>query len=154
MVAQDMVTVALTPPFRALMVAAPAYLARCGTPAGIDALPLHNCIGFRQIKSGGIYAWEVRDRGRDTAVATRGTAILTDPFQARDLALAGVGIAYIFEPLVRSDLAAGQLVAVLPHTAIEEPGLFLYYPKRASLAPKLRAFVDVARALREPIGAR
>lgn len=147
MVAQDMVAVALTPPFRAMMVAAPAYVARRGMPADIAALPSHNCIGFRLIRSGGVYAWEVQENGRDISVATSGSAILTDPLQARDLALAGVGIAYIFEPLVRADLAAGRLVAVLPETAIEEPGLFLYFPKRASLAPKLRVFIDVARSM-------
>jgi DNA-binding transcriptional LysR family regulator len=148
MVAQDMVAVALTPPFRAILVASPAYLERRGTPADITALPLHNCIGFRQIKSGGLYAWEVLEQGRDASVATRGSAIITDPTQARDLALAGVGIAYIFEPLVHADLAGGQLVALLPDSAIQEPGLFLYFPKRASLAPKLRAFLDIARSLR------
>jgi DNA-binding transcriptional LysR family regulator len=149
MVAQDMVAVALTPPFRTMMVASPAYLARRGMPAETAALPLHNCIGFRQIKSGGIYEWEIQERGRDTSVATKGSAILTDPLQARDLALAGVGIGYIFEPLVRADLAEGRLVAVLPETAIEEPGLLVYFPKRASLAPKLRAFIDIAREMRE-----
>jgi DNA-binding transcriptional LysR family regulator len=149
MVAQDMVAVALTLPFRAMVVASPAYLARRGMPAETAALPLHNCIGFRLIKSGGIYEWEIQDRGRDTSVATKGSAILTDPLQARDLALAGVGIAYIFEPLVRADLAERRLVAVLPETAIEEPGLLVYFPKRASLAPKLRAFIDIARETRE-----
>lgn len=149
MVAQDMVAVALTPPCRAIMVASPVYLARRGAPADIDALPLHNCIGFRQLKSGGLYAWDVQQQGRETSVATRGSAILSDPLQARDLALAGVGIAYIFEPLVSADLAAGRLVLVLPEAAIEEPGLYLYFPKRASLAPKLRACVEVARALLE-----
>jgi DNA-binding transcriptional LysR family regulator len=36
-------------------------------------------------------------------------------------------------------------IRLLPQTAIEHDGLFLYYPKRASLAPKLRAFIDVAK---------
>ena len=148
MVVQDMVAVALTAPFRAIMVASPAYLARRGMPAAITALPLHNCIGFRLIKSGGLYAWEVQQQGQDTTVTTKGSAILSDSLQARDLALAGVGIAYIFEPLVRSDLAAGQLIAVLPEAAVEETGLFLYFPKRAALAPKLRALVEVIRELR------
>ncbi len=148
MIAQDMVAVALTPPFRALMVASPAYIARRGMPADIAALPEHNCIGFRLIRSGGLYDWEVREEGRDVSVAAVGSAILTDPLQARDFALAGVGIAYIFEPLVRTDLAGGRLVAVLPETAVEEPGLFAYFPKRAALAPKLRAFIEVARELR------
>jgi DNA-binding transcriptional LysR family regulator len=145
MVAQDMMAVPLTPPVRAMMVASPHYLARRGVPEDLSALPLHNCIGFRLIRSGGVYAWEVQENGRYVTVSARGSAILTDPLQARDLALAGVGIAYIFEPLVRDDIAGGRLTAVLPHTAIEEPGLFLYFPRRAALAPKLRAFIDVIR---------
>ena len=48
--------------------------------------------------AGGVYAWEVLDHGRDSVVATRGTARVTDPLMALDLALAGVGIAYQFEP--------------------------------------------------------
>jgi DNA-binding transcriptional LysR family regulator len=71
--------------------------------------------------------------------------LISDPTYARELALAGVGIAYIFEPLVRAEIADGRLRAILPETAVEEPGLFLYYPRRASNAPKLRAFIEVAR---------
>jgi DNA-binding transcriptional LysR family regulator len=61
------------------------------------------------------------------------------------LALAGIGIAYVFEPLVRSDVASGALVELLAEAAIEEPGLFLYFPRRASEARKLRVFIDVVR---------
>ncbi len=34
---------------------------------------------------------------------------------------------------------------LIPDSAIEEPGLFLYFPKGAATAPKLRAFIDTAR---------
>src|SRR5262249_39370519 len=61
---------------------------------------------------------------------------------ARALALAGIGFVYLFEPLARADIEAGRLVQVLPEASIEEPGLFLYFPRRASMAPKLRAFID------------
>jgi DNA-binding transcriptional LysR family regulator len=40
---------------------------------------------------------------------------------------------------------AGSLEWLLPQTAVGHDGLFLYYPQRASLAPKLRAFIDVAK---------
>ena len=63
---------------------------------------------------------------------------------ARDGAL---GIAYVVEPLARRYLREGSLKWLLPQTAIEHDGLFLYYPKRASLAPKLRAFIDVAKKI-------
>ena len=104
------------------------------------------CFGFRLIGSGGIYDWQLNDGDKVVAVKTSGTTLVTDATHARDLALAGVGIAYILEPLVRRYVREGHLKWLLPRSAIEEEGLFLYYPRRASLAPKLRAFMDTAKA--------
>ena len=147
MIAADMVAVRITPPFKAIMIASPDYLARAGEPKSIADLKTHNCIGFRLVSAGGVYAWELRDGNADVAVEVHGTVRVTDPLYAKNLALAGVGIAYLFEPLVRNELRGKSLRQVLPKTAIEEPGLFLYFPKRATEAPKLRAFIDVARTL-------
>ncbi|TIW25823.1 MAG: LysR family transcriptional regulator, partial [Mesorhizobium sp.] len=147
MIAQDMVTVRMTPPFKAVIVASPAYVGKHGRPRDVADLANHNCIGYRLVRSGALYRWDLNDNDRDVVVETRGTAIVTDSLGAIDLALAGVGLAYVFEPLVRADLAAGRLVQILPHTAIEEPGLFLYFPRRASMAPKLRAFIDSAQEI-------
>ena len=146
-VAQDMVAVRLTPPLRSIMVAAPAYLAGRGTPRALRDLDRHNCIGYRFVTSGAVYDWDLRDGAHDVAKAVAGTVRVTDPVHAKDLALAGVGIAYLFEPLVRAELRAGALRQVLPRSAFEEPGLFLYFPRRASQAPKLRAFIELAREL-------
>ena len=146
-VQQDMVTVRLTPPFKAIVVASPDYLARRGAPASVAELAAHNCIGFRLLAAGSLYDWELREAGETVAVRTTGSAVITDATFARELALAGVGIAYIFEPLVREELRSGRLQQLLPEAAFEEPGLFLYFPRRASMAPKLRAFIDVARSL-------
>jgi DNA-binding transcriptional LysR family regulator len=143
---QDMVSVRLTPPFRAIMVAAPGYLTARGTPQNIAELANHNCVGFRLLGSGALYEWDLRDGERDISARVGGTPVITDASFARDLALAGVGIAYVFEPLVRADLRDQRLRWVLPEAAIEEQGLFLYFPQRAALAPKLRAFVDMARS--------
>jgi DNA-binding transcriptional LysR family regulator len=145
-VQQDMIALRLTGPFKAVLVASKAYVAAKGVPRTIGDLHGHNCIGFRLIGSGGVYDWELRDGDRLVAVKTSGTTLVTDATHARDLALAGVGIAYVPEPLVRGAIRAGHLKRLLPHSAIEEDGLFLYYPRRASLAPKLRAFIDVAKA--------
>lgn len=144
MIAKDMVAIRLTPPFKAVMVATPEYLAEAGPVVAFGDLQRRNCIGYRQVSSGRVYAWEVQDEGRDLAIAIKGTVRVTDPLFALDLALSGVGVAYLFEPLVERYIDQGRLERVLPETAIEEPGLFLYYPQRASLAPKLRAFIDAA----------
>lgn len=145
MIAQDMVTVRLTKPFRAIMVAAPAYLEAHPAPRSIADLAAHNCIGYRLLSSGADYAWDLRDKGRDVSIKVSGGVRVTDPIYARDLALAGVGVAYLFEPLVRDDLQRGRLNQVLAASSIEEPGLFLYFPRNASQAPKLRAFIDIVR---------
>ena len=146
MIAQDMVAVRLTPPMKAIMVASPAYAARKGLPATLADLQRHACIGYRQLASGGIYDWDLSDSGHDVAVRVSGPVRITDGLYARELALAGIGIAYVFDVQVRNDLAAGRLVQVLPETAIEEPGFFLYFPERQRHAPKLRALLDLIRA--------
>jgi DNA-binding transcriptional LysR family regulator len=145
MIAQDMVAVRLTAPFRAIMVASPDYLAASGEPFEINDLQRHNCINYRQISTGGTYAWDLSDKGNDVRLAVRGTARVSESLFAISLALVGVGIAYVFEPLVRKHIAEGRLRWLLPETAIEEPGLFLYFPRRTVAMPKLRAFVDEAR---------
>jgi DNA-binding transcriptional LysR family regulator len=145
MIAEDMVTVRLTRPFKSIMVASPAYLEAHPTPRTIADLASHNCIGYRLLSSGAAYAWDLQDEGRQVAVTVNGSVRVTDPIYARDLAREGVGIAYLFEPLVREDLRDGRLVKVLPKAAIEEPGLFLYFPRHVAKAPKLRAFIDVVR---------
>ena len=145
MIAADMIAVRLTPPFRAIVVASPAYLRRRGEPRRIAELGAHDCIGYRQVSGGGLYRWELRDGSADISVEAGSSIIVNDATMALELARRGLGLAYLFEPLVRGELRRGRLRQVLATTAIEEPGLFLYFPARGSRAPKLRAFIDVAR---------
>ncbi|MER8701641.1 MULTISPECIES: LysR family transcriptional regulator [unclassified Mesorhizobium] len=147
MIAEDMVTVRLTGPFRSIIVASPAYVARRGRPWALADLAAHNCIGYRLLRSRALYRWDLSDQGKDISVETRGSVVVSDPLSAREMALAGIGLAYLFEPLVKPDIEAGRLVEVLGEVSIEEPGLFLYFPRRASMAPKLRAFIDTAQEI-------
>jgi DNA-binding transcriptional LysR family regulator len=150
MIERDMIAVRLTPPFKAIMVAASSYVTAKGEPKSVGDLARHNCIGFRLRASGGIYAWELLDNGVDVSVRVTGTTLVNDATYAKELALAGVGIAYVFEPLVRKEIREGTLRWLLPQAAIDEPGLFLYFPRRAAEAPKLRAFIQVAREVLRP----
>ena len=140
-----MVTTKLTGSFKTILVASRDYLDARGTPKSIADLHQHNCIGTRSVESGAIYDWELIDGKKAIEVKTSGTALVTDGTEALSLALASVGIAYVAEPVARRYLREDSLKWLLPQTAIEHDGLFLYYPRRASLAPKLRAFIDVAR---------
>jgi DNA-binding transcriptional LysR family regulator len=145
MIAEDMIAVRLTPPFQAIMVATPSYLEAKGAPKSIADLQKHNCIGFRLVSTGAVYAWDLKDGGTDLSVQVAGTVRVSDPMYARELALAGVGIAYVFEPLVRADIRDRRLRWLLPSASVDETGLFLYFPRRAADMPKLRAFIDTCR---------
>jgi DNA-binding transcriptional LysR family regulator len=142
---RDMVQIRLTEPGRFVVVAAPAYLARRGTPERPEDLLQHDCIGIRG--SGARYAWELERGKRSWRVPVEGPVTTGDPELMRLLAVAGVGLMYAFEPVVADDLREGRLRLVLEPYAAAVPGFYLYFPSRAQVSPALRAFVDDARAL-------
>ena len=63
-----------------------------------------------------------------------------------DAAIDGVGLAQVPEPVAVAPVKAGALRAVLAYCAPETPGVFLYYPDRRQVLPKLRAFIEHVRA--------
>ena len=142
---QDMVTTRLTRSVKLILVASRDYLDVRGTPKSITDLHQHNCIRIRNTVSGAVFDWELVDGNKLITVKTSGTALVTDITEALSLALAGIGIAYVVDLLARPYLRDGSLKWLLPQAAVEQEGAFLYYPRRASLAPKLRAFIDVAK---------
>lgn len=145
MIAQDMIAVRMTPSCRTALVASPGYIETFGSPQNIDDLKHHNCIGYRLLASGAIYQWDLVQDGAEVRVPVAGTVRVSDPSYARQLALAGLGIAYLMEPVVRQDIQSRALVELLADAAVEEPGLFLYFPRRRESDSKLQALV---RALR------
>jgi DNA-binding transcriptional LysR family regulator len=107
--------------------------------------PIESAIGYRLTSAKSLWRWNFQDKGRVVEFETKGPVIVNDTLHAISLAIAGVGIAYAWEPAACEPLAAGRLIELLPRHATQKPGLFLYFPKRASMAPKLRAFITVAR---------
>jgi DNA-binding transcriptional LysR family regulator len=62
---RDMVQVRITDAFRFVVVGAPSYLERHGTPRKPEDLLRHECFTFRSQSTGTLYAWEL-ERGRRT----------------------------------------------------------------------------------------
>jgi DNA-binding transcriptional LysR family regulator len=144
---RDMVQVRLTDAFRFVVVGAPGYLARRGTPQRPEDLLRHECVTFRSSTTNALYAWEL-ERGRRTwRVPVRGGVITNEGGFSVTMAEAGVGLAYAFEPMVAEQLKSGRLRIVLEPYAATVPGFFLYFPSRAQRTPALRAFVETAREL-------
>ena len=140
-IAADMVAVRLAPPFRFIIVCSPAYLARGGRPERPDDLRQHACVRLR--RSGGALArWSFNDKGRAIEIAVSGPLIANDFPTVLGAAVEGVGLAQVPEPIAANLVTAGKLVQVLEKFAPTVPGVFLYYPGRAQMMPKLRAFID------------
>ena len=125
---------------RSIVCAAPAYLARRGTPRTPAELSGHACLGYTLTGSGADWRME----GPEGSL----TVPITGPIRAdngdiiRLAALSGAGI--LFQPhfIVDDDLAAGRLVRLLPQWQSAELGVYAVYPSRKHLSAKVRTFVD------------
>lgn len=140
----DVIAVRLTGPFRFVAVAAPAYLEKHGRPAEPEELRNHRCVRMR-MGSGALMPWTFEKGNREFEVGVTGPVIVND-FTAMMVAVnAGVAMGMTAEPVVKAQVAAGQLELVLGDYACSTSGLFLYYPSRKQVMPKLRAFIDYVR---------
>ena len=149
--AQDVIAVPLGPARQeAALAAAPAYLARRGTPAHPDEIPAHDCLLIR-FASGALAAWEF-ERGAE-ALRIVPPARLTVSAAAVEagigLALAGHGLIQMFGNWLAPQFDSGALVPVLREWWPDFDGPRLYFPNRA-VAPPLRAFLDLVAETRAP----
>lgn len=144
-IAEDMVTVRLTPPFRLMFVAGPVYLARKGRPDRPEQLRDHACIRIRR-SSGAIGDWLVLVDGRPVEMTVKGPLVANDFPTVLGAALAAVGLAQVPEPIALAHIASGTLEEVMRDHAPRAPGMFLFFSERRQVLPKLRAFIDHVRA--------
>lgn len=149
-VERDMVAVRLTREIAWSVVGSPAYLDARGRPERPEDLTRHEAIRYRFPASGAIYRWEFERDGRALTVDPPGSLIVNDGDLLFAFARAGLGLSYVADIAVAGELASGQLEQVLQPFLPRTPGLFLYFPRRAQDQPKLRAFIDVARAVLKP----
>ena len=144
---RDMVQVRLTDAFRFIVVGAPSYLKRRGTPQRPEDLLNHDCITFRSLSTGALYAWELARGKRTWRVAVRGGVVTNDGALSASLAAKGLGLAYVSEPMVTAAVRSKRLVPLLEAYAPTVPGYFLYFPNRARKSTPLQLFVEAAREL-------
>jgi DNA-binding transcriptional LysR family regulator len=140
-----MVAVRLTNPFRLVMVGSPDYLARYGRPRKPADLASHSCVRMRR-SNGALAHWRVRGNPGPLELAVSGPLVVNDVPSMLAAALGDVGLAQVPEPIARKHLASGQLEEVLGDHAPSSPGVFLYFPSRTQVLPKLRAFIDHAKS--------
>lgn len=149
-VEKDMIAVRISPDWRLVAVASPAYLAENGRPEHPQDLVRHACINMRHETAGGLYAWEFEKDRQALRVRVSGQLTFNDSYVMIDAAVSGYGIAYVPEDIVIEQIAQGSLTQVLDDWSPLFDGYFLYYPSRRQNLPAFQLVVDALRHKVQP----
>ena len=134
---------------RMAVVAAPSYLARCGTPKMPADLAAHRGIGWTFPRS--IRGWPFRRAEKIEEALPPPVARASDGETARQLTLGGIGLARLALFHIGPDIEAGRLVPVLQNLnpGDREDIHAVYVGHAGPLPARVRAFIDfLARQIR------
>lgn len=132
--------------FSLILVAAPQYLERAGTPRVPDDLMRHACLHHRYATSGKLEPWPLQEDEIELRPDLPTTAVVNTIEPLIMMAERGMGIASLPDFAIADQLATGRLVAVLPDFVRHEGSFRLLWPTNRHIAPKLRVFVDFMAA--------
>ena len=131
-------------PARRVVVASPAYLAAHGTPNEPDELAQHRWLGYG---AAGLQRWSyTKADGSAASIPLKMALNSNNGHILRNAALAGQGITELPTFLVGCDIAAGNLVLVLPRHERTVLGIYAMYTPNRYLAAKTRVFIDFLAA--------
>lgn len=80
--------------------------------------------------------------GASTTVSINASTQINNSLAIRSAELAGRGIARMPTFIVGEDIKSGRLQVLLPEFQALQLSVYLIYPQRQFLSPKVRAFVD------------
>jgi len=148
-VQRDMIAVLLGAPQRRTVVASPDYLQQHGVPRRPEDLLRHDCIRQRFPATERMYEWRFQSGGKEALVDVQGRLIFDEMRAVAEAAVRGRAMAYVFEDFVRRQLDDGSLVPVLERYRPAGEAFYLYYPNRAQMPGKLRAFISFMQESRD-----
>ncbi len=137
-------------PCRHVIVAAPAYLEVRGMPRKPEELRDHDILSYSLQQSA--QNWHFLDpAGRSIQVPADARLQVNNSLALREALLGGLGIARTPTFLVGDDLRQGRLTRLLGDHQSLEVSVFVVYPQRRHLSPKVRAFVEfLAERIQDP----
>jgi DNA-binding transcriptional LysR family regulator len=144
-VQQDMVAVRLTEDSPMSIVGAPRYFETRREPVTVQDLLRHNCITLRLSSSGRIYAWELRDGGKEVEARVTGQLTFSGAYQMLHAALSGYGLAFLPADMTQPHVDAGGLRRVMDDCCPTFPGLHAYYPSHRNSSRAMQLVIDAIR---------
>jgi DNA-binding transcriptional LysR family regulator len=127
-------------PARMVLVAAPDYIKKRGTPQTPADLVDHRCLSYGHTTS--MQRWQLTDKGQPITVAISACMASNNGDTLRDAAVKAIGIARLPTFIVGRDIAAGRLKIVLPDNRPEDLSIQALYAPNRYLAAKTRVFID------------
>ncbi|HEV7417044.1 MAG TPA: LysR family transcriptional regulator, partial [Tianweitania sediminis] len=109
---RDLIALAVGPPLRVAVVAAPSYLSNHPPPSEPADLTAHRCIAHRDAQ-GDLSPWSFERAGRAVTVTPGRGPVFNDGDLLVAAAVDGFGILYILEDLVAGPIADGRLTRLL-----------------------------------------
>jgi len=143
--AQDMISVRISPDIKNTVVGSADYFRRHPIPQRPDQLTQHKGIRLRTSTYGGLYDWEFIDNQREFSVRVNGPVICNNVYDIFEATKEGFGLAYLPQDMVQPLLDSGQLISVLQDWCPLWPGLHLYYPNRRQHSRAMTLMVDALR---------
>ncbi|MBD9430343.1 LysR family transcriptional regulator [Achromobacter sp. ACM03] len=132
-------------------VASPAYLARHGVPLTPDDLEAgHACVNYASPSTGRLALWEWLDGGVSRTAPLRGRVTVNSAEAYIASCVAGLGLIQIPAYDVQPQIAAGELVEVMPDHRPAPMPMTLLYPQRRSPSRRVQVFADWLEALLRP----
>lgn len=125
-----------------LLVAAPKYLKKHGTPKTPADLKSHNLLRFNFSRAQ--KEWPFLQRGRRITLKPHGDIEVSDGQSMRYLALNGSGIARLASFQVKEDIRAGRLITILDkYNSGDTETLYAVYLGQGDFLPiRIRTFLD------------
>jgi len=130
---------------RRVVVAAPAYLARRGTPRTPEELRAHDCVLYAGLATGA--AWPLEGPAGPVSVPVGGRLRVSSTEAVRAAVLQGLGIGMVPAwHFTDGELATGRLVRVLQDWEPRPQPIHLVHAAGRFLAPRVRAMSDFLAA--------
>lgn len=123
--------------YQMVIAAAPAYLARYGTPQSLQELAAHRCLRYS--------SWNKRNawRSGDEVIWPESVTFSCNDGQAlRRAALCGAGLILQPQLLLADDIAAGRLIALLEHALPAPRPIHLLWRQDLHAGAKHRRFIE------------
>jgi DNA-binding transcriptional LysR family regulator len=121
------------------------YLANAAPLRSPQDLIKHSCLTMTAVRGG--TSWHLSKSGKVQEVRLRGRVVVGDPMIHHQLCRDGAGVAAIPEWEVHEDVRKKYLLRVLPEWTPSPIELYVLYPTRLSMTPKLNAFLKFMEAV-------